>query len=62
MHLKNEKRTYVKCGIWHLGGRKKQRGGFLLLLGTFANPLLGSTAGAVGSKILERVGKKKFGC
>ena len=61
MHLKNEKRTHVKRGIWHLGGRKKQRGGFLLILGTFANPLLGSTAGAVGSKILEKVGKKIFG-
>ena len=40
------KRTYIKLGIWHLGGRKKQKGGFLPILGALARPLLGpSTVG-----------------
>ena len=55
-----KKRTYVKLGIWHLGGRKKQRGGFSPLWGTIARPLLVCAAGAVGSKLLESVGKKIF--
>ena len=46
------KRTYVRRGIWNLGGRKKQKGGFLPILGTLAKPLLISAATAVGGEIL----------
>ena len=52
------KRNYVKQGIWHLGGRNKQKGGFLLLPGTFARPISPFAAGSIGSKLLEGVGKK----
>ena len=27
------KRTHIKCEIWHLSGKKKQKGGFLPILG-----------------------------
>ena len=40
--------TYVKRGIWHLGGRRKQKGGFLPLLEKVARLLLVSAAGALG--------------
>ena len=52
------KRTYIKRGIWHLGGRKKQKGGFLPILGALARPLLVSAAGAVGEEVLKGLGKK----
>ena len=40
MHLK-----HIKSGIWHLVGRKKkQKGGFLPILGALARPLLASAA------------------
>ena len=52
------KRNYVKQGIWHLGGRNKQKGGFLLFPGTFARPISPFAAGSIGSKLLEGVGKK----
>ena len=52
------KRNYVKFGVWHLGGRKKQKGGFLPLLGTLARPNLLSAAGSIGSKLLEVLEKK----
>ena len=55
------KRTYLKRGIWHLEGRKKQKGGFLLIIGKIARPLLVSVAGAISSKLLEGVGRKIFG-
>ena len=45
------KRTYIKSGIWHLGGRKKQKEGFLLILRALARPLLVSAAGAVGGEV-----------
>ena len=55
------KRIYIKRGIWYLGGRKKQRGGFLPILGALAWPQLISEAGAVGGEILKEFGKKNFG-
>lgn len=54
------KRTYVKRGIWNLRGRKKQKGGFLLILETIAKPFSVSAAGGIGSKLFEGVGKKIF--
>ena len=47
------KRTYIKRGIWHLGGRKEQKGGFLPIPGALARPLLVSAAGAVGGEVLK---------
>ena len=55
------KRTYIKLGIWHLGGRKKQKRGFFVILGALPRPLLVSAAGAVGGKVLKRLGKKNGG-
>ena len=52
------KRNHVKQGVWHLGSRKRQKGGFLPLLGTLARPFLLSAAGSIGSKLFEDVGKK----
>ena len=52
------KRTYIKSRIWHLGGRKKQKGGFLPILGALARPLLESAAGLVGGEVLKGLGKK----
>ena len=50
------KRT-IKSGIWHLGSRKKQKGGFLPIFGALARPLLVSAAGAVGGDVLKELGK-----
>ena len=55
------KKTYVKCGIWHLGGEKKQKGGFLPLLGTLARPVLISAAGSISGEVLKGLGKKSLG-
>ena len=54
------KRTYIKQGIWYLGGRKIQKGGFLPILGTLAKPLLVSAAGAIGGEVLKGIGQKIF--
>ena len=53
------KRTYIKRGIQHLGGRKKRKRGLLPILGTFARPVLVSAADAVGGEVLKRLEKKK---
>ena len=45
------KRTYIKRRIWHLGSRKKQKGGFLPILGALARPLLVSPADAAGGEV-----------
>ena len=55
------KRTYIKLGIWHLGERKKRKRGFFVILGALPRPLLVSAAGAVGRKVLKRLGKKIWG-
>ena len=55
------KETYIKRGIWHLGGRKKPKGGFLSILGVLARALLVSAASAVGGKVLKGLGKKRKG-
>ena len=55
------KRTYIKRGFWHLGGRKKQKVGFLPILVSLAKPLLISAAGIVGGEILKWLGSKIFG-
>lgn len=52
------KKTYIKWGIWHLGVRKKQKGGFLHILGTLARPLLVSGTGAINGEVLKGLGKK----
>ena len=52
------KRSYVKREVWHLGGRKRQKEGFLLIFGTLAKPLLVSVVGAIGGEVLEGIGKK----
>ena len=54
------KRTYIRRGIWHLGGRKKQKRGFLSILGSLDKPLVVSAAGAVSGEILKRI-EKNFG-
>ena len=48
-------------GVCHLGGRKKQKDSFLPILSTLAKPVLLSAAESIGSKLLQRVGKKIFG-
>ena len=55
------KRTYVKLGVWHLGGRKRQRGGFQPILWAIAKPLLVSAAGAIDGEVLKGIGKKYLG-
>ena len=55
------KRTYIKSGIWHLGGREKQKGGFLPVLVSLDKPLLISTDDAVGEEILKGLRSKIFG-
>lgn len=44
-----------------MAGRKKQREGFLPLLGTLARPILLFPRGSIGSKLLEGARKKLFG-
>ena len=51
------KRTYIKRRIWHLGGRKKQRGRFSPILGTFARRLLVSATGNIGGEVLKGLRK-----
>ena len=53
--------TYIKRGIWHLVCKKKQKDGFLPILGALARPLLVSAAGAVGREVLKELGKKFSG-
>ena len=55
--MKHEK-TYIKIGIWHLGGRKKRKGCFLPILEALARPLLVSAAAAVGGKVSKGLGKR----
>ena len=52
------RRTYVKGSIWQLGSRKKQKGGFLPILGTIVRSFLVSGPCAIGSKRLDDVEKK----
>ena len=52
------KRSYVKREVWHLGSRKRQKEGVLLIFGTLAKPLLVSAVGAIGGEVLEGIGKK----
>ena len=52
------KRTYTKHGIWHVGGRKKHKGGFSPIIRALARPLLVSAAGAVDGEVLKGLGKK----
>lgn len=58
MHENTAKRTYIKCRIWHLAGRKKQKGGFLHILGSLAKSLLVSAAGPVGGEISKGLRSK----
>ena len=57
-------RTYIECGIWHLGGRKKQREVFMSLLGTpytrYSRLLLVPAAGAIGGEVLNGLRKRFF--
>ena len=57
-------RTYIECGIWHLGGRKKQREVFLSILGTpytrHSRLLLVPAAGAIGGEVLNGLRKRFF--
>ena len=55
------KRTYIKRGIWHLGGRKKQKGGFLPIYRALARPLLVSAAGVVGGEVWKGLEKNLWG-
>ena len=45
----------------HLGGRKKEKGEFLPILGSLVKPLLVSAAGAVVGDILKGLVSKIFG-
>ena len=44
-----------------MGGRIRQKEGFLLIFGTLAKPLLVSAVGAIGGEVLEGIGKKIVG-
>ena len=53
---KGPARTYIKRGIWHLGGRrKKQKVCFLPILGAIAKPLLLSAATSIGGYALKKL-------
>ena len=54
------KRTYIKRGVWHLGGRKRQKEGYLPILGAIIKPHLVSAAGAIGGEVLKGIGKKNI--
>ena len=53
--------NYIKRGIWHLVCKKKQKDGFLPILGALARPLLVSAAGTVRGEVLKGLGKKFSG-
>ena len=55
------KRSYIKRAIWHLGGRKKQKGGFSPILRALARPLLVPPTSAVDGEVLKGLGKQIFG-
>ena len=42
-----------------MGGRKRQKEGFLPILGAIIKPNLVSAAGAIGGEVLKEIGKKK---
>ena len=44
-----------------MGGRKRQKEGFLSILGAIAKPLLVSAAGAICGELLRGTRKKIFG-
>ena len=50
------KRTYIKRAMWHLSDRKKQKGGFLHILGALSRPLLVSVAGTIDGEVLKGLG------
>ena len=47
--------------MWHLVGRKRQKGDFLPIFGAITKPLLVSAAGAIGGEILNGTEKKYLG-
>ena len=53
--------SIVKRRTWNLGGSKKQKGGFLPILGTLARHLLVSAAAAIGEEVLKGLGKIIWG-
>ena len=55
------KRSYIKRAIRHLGGRKKQKGGFSPILRALARPLLVPPTSAVDGEVLKGLGKNNFG-
>ena len=56
-------RQSIKKGVWHIGGRRRQRGGTfpLGLLAGLAVPLIGAVAEPIFKKIVGRgiVGKRR---
>ena len=55
------KELKLNRGVWHLVGRKRQKGGFLPIFGAIAKPLLVSAAGAIGGEVLKGIEKIYFG-
>ena len=56
-------RQSIKKGVWHIGGRRRQRGGAFPLghLAGLAVPLIGAVAEPINKKIVGRgiVGKRR---
>ena len=53
--------TYIKRGVWHLGGQKKKKKGRLLpILGAIAKPLLLSPAIRISGYAFKKL-EKTFG-
>ena len=54
-------RQSIKKGVWHIGGKKRQKGGAfpLGLVASLAGPILGEVAKLIFKTILGRGLKKK---
>ena len=54
-------RQSIKKGVWHIGGRKRQRGGAfpLGLVASLAGPILGEVAKPIFKTILGRGIKRR---
>ena len=52
-------RQSIKKGVWHIGGRRRQKGG-AFLLASLAGPLIGAVAKPIVGGGIKRRGRRRW--